>query len=206
MFPKLTALQWAVFLSFLFFYGFAVFAVTRDIYLRHPVAAVNDAAAAAGTPHPKAAETAALGQRMQQALDSAESAPVDLESVDVLALGEAADQLFLARRFNASIPIYQRIVELVPEQADARNDLGLALHYSGRTEEGLDVLQAGAEMAPSFQRIWLSLGFVALQTGKLDRAERALNQALAIQSDNDIGQEAARLLGLLNQQSAGAAE
>jgi hypothetical protein len=34
--PRLTPLQWSLFAVFLIFYGFAVFALTRDYYLRHP--------------------------------------------------------------------------------------------------------------------------------------------------------------------------
>ena len=35
--PKLSPLQWLLLAVFLAFYGFAVFALTRDYYIRHPV-------------------------------------------------------------------------------------------------------------------------------------------------------------------------
>lgn len=197
MLPKLSALQWTLLLAFVSFFGFAVFAVTRDYYLRHPVVAATPGAGAHGALGTDAAQSAALGARMRQALEDGPAASVDLGSDDPVALGEAADQLFMAQQFREAIPVYQRVVELVPDSADARNDLGLALHYSGRSEEGLAVLQEGTDIAPNFQRVWLSLGFVAFQAGQMGIAQQALRRAQALGPDTNIGQEATRLLGLL---------
>ncbi len=194
MLPKLTPLQWLVALILLFFYGFAVFALTRDYYLRHP-------------PRPSAAhgtvgtDVAALGRRMQAALGAAnDGAPANLDSSDPAALAQAADQLFAAQRFADAVPLYRRILTLQPDDVDAKNDLGLALHYSGDTAAALDVLRAGAAAAPEQQRIQLTLGFVALQAGDTDTARQALGRARDLAPESDVGREAARLLGLLDKQ------
>ncbi len=194
MLPKLTPLQWLVALILLFFYGFAVFALTRDYYLRHP-------------PRPSAAhgtvgtDVAALGRRMQAALGAAnDGAPANLDSSDPAALAQAADQLFAAQRFADAVPLYRRILSLQPDDVDAKNDLGLALHYSGDTAAALDVLRAGAAAAPEQQRIQLTLGFVALQAGDTDTARKALGRARDLAPESDVGREAARLLGLLDKQ------
>jgi tetratricopeptide (TPR) repeat protein len=130
MLPRLTALQWLILLIFLFFYGFAVFAVTRDYYLRHP----PQTQPAAQVPHQVPdAQASALGERMRQALDDDDSErQIDLSSTDTAALGDAADALFVARRFDDAIPVYRRVLELEPEDAETHNDLGLALHYVGQ--------------------------------------------------------------------------
>ncbi len=203
MLPKLTALQWVIFLVFLFFYGFTVFGITRDYYIRHPP---RLPAAAQGTHQVPTdrdntqgvAQTDALGNRMRQALEGqGADGGIDLGSTDPLALGDAADRLFAARQFEAAIPIYRRVLELEPADAETHNDLGLALHYTGRAPEALQVLQQGTELDPDFQRIWLSLGFVALQNGDSALAREALERAQALDPDTEVADEAARLLGMI---------
>jgi Flp pilus assembly protein TadD len=201
MFPKLTPLQWLVAVIGLFFYGFAVFALTRDYYLRHP----PRPPAPQASPHAAAgADMAALGQRMRAALGGADAgAPAAVDISDPTALAREADRLFAARRFSDAVPLYRRLLELRPADVDARNDLGLALHYAGDSAAGLDVLRAGAAAAPEAQRIHLSLGFVALQAGDTDTARQALTRARALSPDSDVGREADRLLGLLAGQQDG---
>jgi Flp pilus assembly protein TadD len=199
MLPKLTPLQWLVVLIGLFFYGFAVFALTRDYYLRHPPRPAAPQTAAHGTAD---RDTAALGQRMRAALGAGDAgAPVAVDTSDPAALARTADQLFVARRFRDAIPLYRRLLELTPDDVDAQNDLGLALHYAGETAAALEVLTAGAAAAPEQQRIQLSLGFVSLQAGDAATARAALERARALSPDSDIGREAARLLGLLDEQA-----
>ncbi|MBK1704882.1 tetratricopeptide repeat protein [Halochromatium glycolicum] len=207
MLPRLSALQWTLFIAFLAFYGFAVFALTRDYYLRHPLTPAAGADAPHQLPAGQQADARALGARMRQALDGAPDgseigSEIDLGSTDSAALAAAADRLFVARRFDEAIPVYQRVLELEPDDADTRNDLGLALHYTGRSEEAIAMLRKGAKEAPAFQRIWLSLGFVALQAGDIAQARDALERAEAIAPSTEVGREAARLLGVLNEAEA----
>jgi cytochrome c-type biogenesis protein CcmH/NrfG len=61
----------------------------------------------------------------------------------------------------------------------------------------LKTLRIGTEKDPDFQRIWLTLGFVSAQSGDAARARTALEKARDLDPDNSIGQEAERLLGLL---------
>ncbi|NEX17273.1 MAG: hypothetical protein C1943_11715 [Halochromatium sp.] len=199
--PKLTPLQWLILLILLFFYGFTVFALTRDYYLRHPP---QPQRAVQQGPHSlPAAQDQALGQRMRQALGQEDRGPeIDLTSTDPIALGEAADQLFVARRFNEAIPVYQRVLELRPDDAETSNDLGLALHYGGQGQEAIEVLQQGTTAAPGFQRIWLSLGFVALQNNESALAREALDRAQSLEPGTEIADEARRLLGLMDRPAA----
>jgi Flp pilus assembly protein TadD len=198
MLPKLTPLQWLIALVFLFFYGFAVFAVTRDYYLRHPPLPPTPQAAAHGGGD---TDMAALGQRMRAALGAGASAPTPtLDTSDPAALAQAADRLFASQRFADAIPIYRQLLALKPGDADAQNDLGLALHYSGDTPAALAVLRPAAAAAPQQQRIQLTLGFVALQAGETETARQALSRARELAPESDVGREAARLLDTLAQQ------
>ena len=196
MLPRLTALQWIILLVFLFLYGFAVFAFTRDYYLRH----LPRNPPAAPVPHQVPDTQAnALGERMRQALDGqGRDSEIDLSSTDAVALGDAADRLFVAKRFDEAIPLYRRVLELQPEDAETQNDLGLALNYLGRSQDAIRILQRGAESAPDFQRIWLSLGFVALQNDENALARKALQQAQSLAPDTEIADEATRLLRVMD--------
>lgn len=198
MLPRLTALQWIILFVVFFFYGFSVFALTRDYYLRHPPRSLPNPQHSQQAPND---QNSALGERMRQALSGEPEdaqAQIDISSTDTDALGHAADRLFAARRFVEAIPIYQRVLELQPEDAETHNDLGLALHYVGRAQDAISTLKQGTELAPDFQRIWLSLGFVALQNGEPALARDALQRALALDPDTDIADEATRLLGLMD--------
>jgi tetratricopeptide (TPR) repeat protein len=206
MFPKLTPLQWIVFILGLFFYGFAVFAVTRDYYIRNPPrpvrAPLGQQGEQQGAQQGGTMDMQALRQSMRDALaGDAGAVPAEalLGSADKALLAREADRLFAARRFQAAVPLYRRILELDPGAIDARNDLGLALHYAGDTATGLATLREGAAAAPRTQRIQLSLGFVALQAGAVDTARGALERARELDPASDIGREAARLLALLDE-------
>lgn len=189
--PTLKPLHWLLAVGFLAFYGFAVFAVTRDYYVRHPVRPAPAATAAAGLPagHPSAAPPAPPGTQAPAA------APVALTETNPDLLRARADQLFIEHRYREALPVYRRILELAPDDRETGNDLGLSLYYTGDAAGALAVLSKGTTADPRFQRGWLTLGFVALQSGDVPRAREALGRARDLGADNPIGQEATRLLG-----------
>jgi tetratricopeptide (TPR) repeat protein len=194
--PKLSPLQWLLLVVFLAFYGFAVFAVTRDYYLRHPArpmaADVSGQGAAQPDPH-AAVPKVATGL---SGLDLGNAIPRSIEETNPKLLRERADRLFAEGRYQEAIPLYRWVLELAPDNAETYNDLGLALHYAGDSAGALEVLRNGVAGAPNFQRIWLSLGFVSLQVQDLDAARVALAHARDLGPENDVGKEAIRLLGL----------
>lgn len=192
--PKLTPLQWLLFAILMLFYGFAVFALTRDYYLRHPPRPV---AAAAPAPGHGTASTTAPSTFIQREVAGMGAPTVPLTSTDKAQLNDAGDQLFGQRRYQEAIPYYRRALELDPADADASNDLGLALFYTGQSAAALEILRAGAERAPDFQRIWLTLGFVSAGAGDKTGARAALEKARALGPDNAVGQEAQRQLDRL---------
>ncbi len=189
--PKLSPLQWLATLVLLLFYGFAVFALTRDYYLRHPA---PPATASAPPPVGQGAPAWVGGSALEVGTGAIPNAVIER---DPLLLGQRADQLFAQRRFAEAIELYRRVLELDPKDADAHNDLGLALHYSGNSAAALPILEAGLGLAPNDQRLWLTLGFVRAGSGDKAGAEDALSKAKGLNAANDIGQEANRLLDAL---------
>lgn len=187
--PKLSPLHWLILVAFLGFYGFAVFALTRDYYVRHPVRPPLTQVPGETNPHGR-------GQVSPSGLDLANAVPKSIEEGNPALLGERADRLFAERRYQEAIPLYRRVLELSPDDAETYNDLGLALHYVGDSAGALEVLRAGVAGAPDFQRIWLTLGFVSLQARDPEGARVALGRARDLDPTSAIGQEAVRLLGL----------
>ncbi|MFZ0788139.1 MAG: tetratricopeptide repeat protein [Chromatiaceae bacterium] len=188
--PRLTPLQWLIALIFLAFYGFAVFAVTRDYYVRHPI---RPPAPVTAAPHDLSGSQRSFG--IGSALEAVNPIPSSIEESDPRLLEKKADSLFAERRYLEAIPVYRRILELAPGDMGASNDLGLALHYGGDTTGALELLRSASSAAPTFQRIWLTLGFVTLQSGDSAGAREILTRARDLGPDNPIGQEASRLLG-----------
>ena len=194
--PKLTPLQWLIHAIVVAFFGFAVFALTRDYYIRHPV---RPAVAEVGSPHAGSVKT------QPPPLGATNAIPATIVETDPALLGEQADALLGAGRFAEAVPVYRRVLELQPDDIETENDLGLALHYAGDTQGALAVLRKGTTAGPQFQRIWLTLGFVSLAAGDNAGAQEALTHARDLGADNPVGKEAARLLASA-QESKPAAE
>lgn len=184
--PKLNPWQWIAVIVFLAFYGFAVFALTRDYYLRQ-------APETAGASPPAEPRTW-LQEQLQGPPPDIQAA---LTETDPQRIGQVADQLFVRGQHAEAVPLYQRILELAPDDVEAHNDLGLALYYSGQTAAALDVLGEGIAKNPKHQRVRLSLGFVRAVIGDEPGAREALEEARALGPNNSIGQEAQRLLDQL---------
>ncbi|MBK1643651.1 hypothetical protein CKO25_03045 [Thiocapsa imhoffii] len=186
--PRLSLLQWFVFAVFLFFYGFTIFAATRDYYLRQLVRPIATAPAT----HSAAPSPGASTPRPPQNV-----APQAITETNPALLAQQADELFVQRRYSEAVPLYRRLIELAPDQVDAYNDLGLALHYLGETNAALTQLRAGQAQDPTHQRILLTLGFVSLQADDASGARAALQQALDLGPETAMGEEAQRLLDLI---------
>jgi len=119
----------------------------------------------------------------------------DLENPEALAgLG---DKYFESKSFKQAIKVYEKVLELDPDDVDTYNDMGLALYYTGKPDRAIETLKKGTEVMPSYQRIWLSLGFVFISTEKNKEAEKALNRTIELDPNSEVGLEAKRIMGLL---------
>jgi len=193
--PRLSTLQWLILVAFLAFYGFAVFALTRDYYLRHPAQASSVPAAEVTNAHQGRSPPSWVSGSV---LDAGTSRiPDGVADSNPALLARRADELFEQRRFAEATELYRKLLASNPADTDAYNDLGLALHYTGDSAGAILALEKGTQAGPDYARLWLSLGFVRAQSGDRQGAANALEKAVELSPGSEIGQEAARLLGQL---------
>ena len=178
---------WIPMIVFQIAFGVTVFAITREVYM-HPEVKATVSPTMVSQPwqadgaFPGLAQPMPLGQ-------------VDLS--DPVEISRQADEYFGAQQYDLAADLYQQLVNSGSTDANVYNSLGLTLHYLGRSGEALQVLNQGAAMDPGYQRIWLTLGFVNAQAGKLGEARAALTSAMDLGADNQIGQSAAKMLAEL---------
>jgi Flp pilus assembly protein TadD len=116
---------------------------------------------------------------------------------DPAEISRQADQFFANRQFQQAANAYERLLKFDPSNAEIYNNLGLTLHYLGRSEEALRRLNEGIAVDPENQRIWLTLGFVNSQVGNVEQARKALTTATETGSDESIRQSAMNMLEAL---------
>ncbi len=116
---------------------------------------------------------------------------------DPQSLSIMGDKFFESGNYEQAIQAYKKVIELAPNDVDTYNDLGLAYHYTKRSILAVDTLRKGTEVMPGYQRIWLSLGFVAVSTGNTEVGKTALAKAAELDPDSTMGQEAKKMLSLV---------
>lgn len=180
---------WIFMIVFQVAFGLAVFAATRNYYLAKAPAAVSSPHAVARQPTewPQAGQ----GSELEQLISTFPGQ--SLES-DPVVLASRADEAFVNQQFDLAANLYQQMLVLDPNNADTYNNLGITLHYLGRSAEALQILNQGVTVDPTYQRIWLTLGFVSGQTGHTAEARKALKTAVEMGPETEVGQSAAEML------------
>ena len=109
-------------------------------------------------------------------------------------ISRQGDDFFANKEYVLAAEMYQRLLALAPNNVDTYNNLGITLHYLGRSTEAIDRLNEGIAVDPAYQRIWLTLGYVNTQLGNIEEARTALTTATKMDANNDIGQSATKML------------
>ncbi len=183
---------WIQTLVLLFVSGLIVFAVTRQIYLgdvQTDVTSRSDTAAPSPKPQDEQLE---VNTAMLESLLSLDSNKNDPATMSLL-----ANEYFANQQYAEAADLYRRLSDIDPGNVDLLNNLGLTLQYIDNSEEALAVLTKGSMLDPGHQRIWLTLGYVNKELGKFDEARSALETAVAINPDSDVGKSASNMLAEL---------
>ena len=115
-------------------------------------------------------------------------------SDDPVEISRQANEFFSRQQYQQAANLYQRLLAINPDNVEVLNNLGLTLHYLGRSDEALRRLNDGVALDSSHQRIWLTLGYVNSQLGNVEKARTALTKATEIGSNESIRQSAQRML------------
>jgi predicted TPR repeat methyltransferase len=91
---------------------------------------------------------------------------------------ELATRLLRSGAWEPAEEIYQRVLEAVPEQADAHHFLGLSRYRRGLHDEGIAQVQRAIELAPDHAAAVNNLGNMLVERGRLDEAEAAYRRAV----------------------------
>ena len=174
-------------------FGGAIFLATRAYYRADGARPVVPAAVAV----PQGA--AAWPGGSSAPLAPADSFSTGLGVSDPTVLSRQADEAFSNRQYDQAAARYTQLLAIEPGNVEVINNLGITLHYLGRSGEALTKLREGIGIDPTHQRSWLTTGFINAQLGNLDDARTALSNAIMLGPDTDVGQSAATMLQNLPQ-------
>jgi predicted Zn-dependent protease len=192
--PRMTTFRgttfWTKIIVFQLVFGVAVFALTRQFYIAGSDDLVQE------TPVETAPMEDLANENKQDnlyMLDALVSNPTNATQ-DPAELSRLADVYFAERQYDKAAELYERLLAFDPGSADVHNNLGITLHYLGRSTDAIRVLNEGIAREPANQRIWLTLGFVNKDIGNTEDARSALTNATQMDPDSEIGKSAARML------------
>lgn len=97
------------------------------------------------------------------------------------ALGVAGYRAVLAKRYAAAEAAYRSWLDLRPDEAEPRVNLGVALERQGRGAEAESAYREAARRAPGDARPWAALGALEWSRGRWAEAAEAFEQAAARQ-------------------------
>lgn len=180
---------WIPLVIFQLIFGLAIFGLTRDYYLyggdRSGVAPATRGRTSTGPPpdflRPESSKPGSTAWDAAVPQDPAE-------------ISRQADEAFENKQYEQAADLYGRLLAIAPKDAETHNNLGLTLHYLGRSAEALRTLNQGVAVDPQHQRIRLTLGYVNKQLGNDEAAVEALTNATLIGDDEAIRKSAMEML------------
>lgn len=179
---------WIAAVAFQVCFGLAVFAIARQYYRAAPAGmsaeSVNLLRSLPQWPEPFA------GNGPPPA-GVPSSGPAT--SPDPATVAQSAEEAFSSGQYGRAAALYEQLLAFDPKNVETHNNLGLTLHYLGRSAEALRRLEEGAALDPAHQRIWLTTGFVNAQLGNASQARIALGKA-QVGSDEDVRKAAVEML------------
>jgi len=180
---------WISFAVFQVVFGLAVFAITRDYY-------IQDVEKVSAHPPTIGQSTPVWPNGITETQIARLSSPAPSEPTiqDPIEISRRANDYFANRQYDRAAEMYEQLLAFSPNDAEIYNNLGLTLHYLGRSTEALGKLNEGVAADPEHQRIWLTLGYVNSQLGNTEQARTALTTATQIGTDESIRQSAMKML------------
>ena len=170
-------------------FGLVVFAITRQYYMVDSDK-VSVASATAGQSFPVMPDLATVSSSKK--INASTFSQSNIENPAELA--RQANDLFTNKQYDRAADAYVRLLALDPGNVETYNNLGITLHYLGRSSEALRSLNEGITVDSTHQRIWLTLGYVNSQVGNIEQARSALTTAANMSPGSEVGESAAQML------------
>jgi len=180
---------WVLMTLFQIVFGLMVFTITRQYYIQD-----QDIVSAGSTEMSQPAFVWPDGQTGMNSTQLNSSTFNQSSAGDPVELTRQANEYFTNKQYGKAADLYERLLVFDPNNVDAYNNLGITLHYLGKSTDAIVRLNEGVAIDPTHQRIWLTLGFVNSQIGDTVQARTALNTAAKINADNEIGESAIKML------------
>jgi tetratricopeptide (TPR) repeat protein len=185
---------WTWLAAFQVVFGLAVFAITRDYY-NQEADVVRAHPSTLGQPAPawpNGITGTDIARLSSPSISLSVLSPSTVQDpAEILRQAEAA---FADGQYDRAADLYEQLLVFNPNDAEIYNNLGLTLHYLGRSTEALRTLNDGIAIDVDHQRSWLTLGYVNSQLGNTEEARTALSTAAQIGSDESVRQSALKML------------
>lgn len=106
--------------------------------------------------------------------------PPGTEALTIERALEVAIQLHQDDEFEQAQILYRRILQAVPDHADALCLLGVTEHHLGRSEQALALMKRAIELSPGFSGYHVNLGNVLAEMRRLEEALAAFQRAIEL--------------------------
>jgi tetratricopeptide (TPR) repeat protein len=170
-------------------FGLTIFSITRQYYIQDSDNVIEDPIEIR---QPSFVWPDSITETNPSQLNSSTFSQSTIE--DPAEISRQANEYFTKKQYDKAAELYERLLVLGPNNVETYNNLGITLHYLGRSTEALRRLNEGVVIDPTHQRIWLTLGFVNSQVGNTENARTALTTATKMDADNEIGKSAVKML------------
>jgi Flp pilus assembly protein TadD len=181
--------KWISVAVFQIIFGLAVFAATREYYVQ-----VEDYVSAQPSTIVQPALAWPGGVTATEIVRLTSSTSSEPTIQDPNEMARQADESFANKQYDRAAELYESLLKFAPNDGEIYNNLGITLHYLGRSTEALRWLNEGVAADSDNQRIWLTLGFVNSQLGNTEHARIALTTAAQTGTDESIRESALKML------------
>ena len=183
---------WVLMTVFQVVFGLTVFAVTRQYYV-HDQDQVSANTSVMTQPAPEWPERDPESE-LEQLISTYPGQQTIKDPAVVL---RRADEFYTNGQYDKAADLYQQLLASGSNDVNTYNNLGISLYNLGRSDEALRILNEGVAVDSSYQRIWLTLGFINSQVGNTGQARLALTTAVQMGADTEVGRSATEMLGNL---------
>ncbi|MBS4027816.1 MAG: tetratricopeptide repeat protein [Ignavibacteriales bacterium] len=105
-----------------------------------------------------------------------------------------ANSLHDARSFHKAIEEYKKYLALVPDNPDARVDLGICYFENGNADAAITEMKKAIEYHPQHQKAYFNIGIVSLNSGNLEQAKEYFQKTASLSAATETGKRAQELL------------